>query len=126
MIEFVNHFHSHSNNPVGCNATFFTVILKIRDPKNVKDFRPISLIGCQYKIIGKLLANWLATVIGSVVSLEQSTFIKGRKILDGSFLLNEVVSWCKGLKNPLLTSKWILGGLLALSRGIIFSSLYRS
>ena len=34
------------------------------------------------------------------MSLEQSVFIKGRQILDGLFLLNEVVSWCKGSKNP--------------------------
>lgn len=42
-------------------------------------------------IIGKLLANRLAEVIDSVVILEQSTFIKGRQILDGFFLLNEVL-----------------------------------
>lgn len=71
---------------------FFTVIPKVRDPKTIRDFRPISLISCQYKIIGKLLANRLAGVIGSVVSLEQSAFIKGRQILDGYFLLNKVVA----------------------------------
>ncbi|KAL7591684.1 hypothetical protein Lser_V15G34092 [Lactuca serriola] len=63
------------------------------------------LIGCQYKIIGKLLANRLAEVIDSLVSVEQSAFIKGRQILDGLFLLNEIVAWSKASKNPILIFK---------------------
>lgn len=69
MVYFVTHFYSHSHITVGCIASFFTVIPKFRYPKNVRDFRLISLIRCQYKIIGQLLANRLAEVIVSVVSL---------------------------------------------------------
>ena len=81
------------------------MILKVRDPKSIRDFRPIGLIGCQYKIIGNLLANRLVEVIGSVVSLEQSAIVKGRQILDGPFLLNEEVAWSKFSKNPLMIFK---------------------
>lgn len=70
MVAFVMHFHTHSNIPKGCNTSFFTVIPKVKDPKFVRDFRLISLIGCQYKIISKLLANRLAMVIGFAVSPE--------------------------------------------------------
>lgn len=89
----------------GCNASFLTMILKVRDLKTLKDFRPISLIGCQYKIIGKLLANRLVEFIHSVVSLEQSVFIKGRQILDGPFLLNEMVAWSKASGNHMMLLK---------------------
>ena len=85
-------FVHHSLIPKGCNASFFTIIPKVKDPKTPNDFRHISLIGCQYKIIGKILANCLLEVIHSVVSLKQSAFIKGRQILDGPFLLNELVA----------------------------------
>ena len=44
-------------------------------------------------------------VIASVVSLEQSAFVKGKQILDGPFLLNEVVAWRKSSKNSLLLFK---------------------
>ncbi|GKB13346.1 putative RNA-directed DNA polymerase, eukaryota, reverse transcriptase zinc-binding domain protein [Tanacetum coccineum] len=69
------------------------------------DFCPISLIGCQYKIIGKILANRLCSVIGSCINPEQSAFIKGRNILDGPFILNEVMAWYRKHKKQLLVFK---------------------
>lgn len=83
----MTYFHEHLDIPKGCNAFFFTLIPKVRDPKYAKDFIPISLIGCQYKIIGKILAKSLTLVIGSVISLEQSTFVKDRHILGKPFCL---------------------------------------
>ncbi|GKB75656.1 RNA-directed DNA polymerase, eukaryota, partial [Tanacetum coccineum] len=85
--------------PIGCNPSIRSLIPKISNAKFVKDFRPISFIGCQYKIVGKILANRLSVVIDDLVSLEQSAFIKGRKILDGPMILNEVLSWCNNKKN---------------------------
>ncbi|GKC61705.1 RNA-directed DNA polymerase, eukaryota, partial [Tanacetum coccineum] len=61
----------------------------------VKDFRPISLIGSMYKIITKILANHLSLVILEHVSDVQSAFVSNRQILDGPFILNELLSWCK-------------------------------
>nr|GEZ58595.1 RNA-directed DNA polymerase, eukaryota [Tanacetum cinerariifolium] len=58
-------------------------------------FRPISLIGSLYKIIAKILANRLVTVLGDVINEIQSAFVADRQILDGPFILNEVLQWCK-------------------------------
>nr|GFA72360.1 RNA-directed DNA polymerase, eukaryota, reverse transcriptase zinc-binding domain protein [Tanacetum cinerariifolium] len=44
-------------------------------------------------------------VIGDIVSQEQSAFIKGRQIMDGPLILNEVISWCKVIKEQLLRFK---------------------
>nr|GEV47220.1 RNA-directed DNA polymerase, eukaryota, reverse transcriptase zinc-binding domain protein [Tanacetum cinerariifolium] len=71
----------------------------------VGDFRPISLIGAQYKIIAKVLANRLAGVIDSIISQEQSAFIKNRQILDGPLMVNEVIQWCKHKKSKLMVFK---------------------
>lgn len=48
IFDMVSHFHTHSSIPKGCNASVFTMIPKIKDPKVVKYYRPISLIGCEY------------------------------------------------------------------------------
>nr|GEU92855.1 hypothetical protein [Tanacetum cinerariifolium] len=78
--------------PKGYNPSFIALIPKIPNAKFVTDFSPISLIGCQYKIIGKLLANRLSSVIGDCISPVQSAFIKGRYILDGPLILNEILT----------------------------------
>lgn len=79
--------------PCGCNSSFIALVPKIHDPVDVKDYRPISLIGCQYKVIAKVLANRLMKVIHSVVSEVQTAYIKGRQIIDGPLMVNEFISW---------------------------------
>ncbi|RVW75072.1 Transposon TX1 uncharacterized 149 kDa protein [Vitis vinifera] len=58
--------------------------------------QPISLLGGLYKLLAKVLANRLKKVIGKVISPDQNAFIKGRQILDGSLITNEVIdAWQK-------------------------------
>ncbi|GJY56466.1 RNA-directed DNA polymerase, eukaryota, partial [Tanacetum coccineum] len=91
--------------PNGCNSSFIALIPKIPDANLVKDFRPISLIGSIYKIIAKILTNRLVGVMGGIVNEVQSAFIADRQILDGPFILNEMLSWCKKRKKQSLIFK---------------------
>ncbi|GKC71861.1 RNA-directed DNA polymerase, eukaryota, partial [Tanacetum coccineum] len=91
--------------PSGCNSSFIALIPKMQEAKMVKDYRPISLIGSVYKIIAKVLANRLSLVISDLVSEEQSAFVANRLILDGPFILNELLSWCKHKKSKVFIFK---------------------
>ncbi|GKA89823.1 RNA-directed DNA polymerase, eukaryota [Tanacetum coccineum] len=93
--EAVEHFFNNGAFAKGCNSSFIALIPKIMDAKLVTDFRPISLIGCVYKVVTKILANRLAMVISNIVSNTQSAFVSERQILDGPFIINEVLHWCK-------------------------------
>ncbi|GJX86241.1 RNA-directed DNA polymerase, eukaryota, reverse transcriptase zinc-binding domain protein [Tanacetum coccineum] len=75
------------------------------DANMVKDFRPISLIGSIYKIIAKILTNRLVGVLGDIVNEVQSAFISERQILDGPFILNEIMQWCRRRKKQSLIFK---------------------
>ncbi|GJS98286.1 RNA-directed DNA polymerase, eukaryota [Tanacetum coccineum] len=98
VFNAVSEFFESGCIPKGCNASFIALIPKIHDAKIVKDFRPISLIGSIYKIITKILANRLCFVLPSLISDVQSAFVSNRNILDGPFMLNELLSWCKHKK----------------------------
>ncbi|GJY65443.1 RNA-directed DNA polymerase, eukaryota [Tanacetum coccineum] len=91
--------------PKGCNASFIALIPKVTDAKFVTDFRPISLIGCVYKVVTKILANRLAMIISDLVSDTQSAFVANRQILDGPFILNELLAWCKRKKKQAMIFK---------------------
>ncbi|GJV12047.1 putative RNA-directed DNA polymerase, eukaryota, reverse transcriptase zinc-binding domain protein [Tanacetum coccineum] len=91
--------------PKGVNSSFITLIPKIANPIHINDFCPISLIGMQYKIIAKILANRISKVIHKVVSEEQSAFISGRQILDGPIMLTELMSWYKKKKKSIMLFK---------------------
>nr|GEV45743.1 RNA-directed DNA polymerase, eukaryota [Tanacetum cinerariifolium] len=101
----VDCFFENETFPRGCNASFIALIPKVMDAKLVTDFRPISLIESVYKVVTKILANRLATVISDLVSNTQSAFVAKRQILDGPFILNEVLSWCKRKRKQALVFK---------------------
>jgi hypothetical protein len=89
----------------GVHSTFIALIPKVTSPQRLNDFRPISLVGCMYKVLAKVLVNKLRAVIGSVLSHSQSAFVKGKKNLDGILIANEVVDEAKRLKKELLLFK---------------------
>ncbi|GJU88902.1 RNA-directed DNA polymerase, eukaryota, reverse transcriptase zinc-binding domain protein [Tanacetum coccineum] len=93
VVDAVTSFFHHGQFPKGSNSSFIALIPKTRDANMIKDFRPISLIGSIYKIIAKILANRLVLVLGDLVNEVQSAFIADRQILDGPFILNEIVQW---------------------------------
>ncbi|GKC93952.1 RNA-directed DNA polymerase, eukaryota, partial [Tanacetum coccineum] len=99
VFQAVRDFFVNGHFRRGCNSSFIALIPKIQDAKFLKVFRPISPIGSVYKIIAKSLANTLCLVLPYLISDVQSTFVSNRQILDGPFILNELLSWCKFKKS---------------------------
>lgn len=95
ILKFLQFFEAFGTFDKGCNLSFITLVPKVKDPINLSDYRPISLIGCLYKIIAKILAIRLKRVIGDIVGEEQTAYVEGRNILDGPLIINEVFSWVK-------------------------------
>ncbi|GAU37415.1 hypothetical protein TSUD_361200 [Trifolium subterraneum] len=105
IMRFIVEFHRNEKLTKGLNATFIALIPKVDSPQHLTDFRLISLVGTLYKILAKVLANRLRMVLGSVISESQSEFVKGRQILDGILIVNEVVDEAGRVKKDLMLFK---------------------
>ena len=103
--RFVDEFHVHGSFPRGSNASFLALIPKVKHTQSFDDYRPISLIGCMYKVIAKFLANRLRHVIFVLIDERQTTFIKDRHILHGILILNEVIEEACRSKRPVMVFK---------------------
>lgn len=68
-------FHRHGIMPRGTNSSFISLIDKCENPQGLGDFRPISLVGCLYKILAKVLANRLKRMLEGVIDERQSLLL---------------------------------------------------
>lgn len=83
--------HSKGKFVKSLNTTFITLIPKKSGAIEFKDFRPISLIGCIYKLTAKVLARRVVKVMGEIIGVCQHAFAGGRQIFDAVMAANETV-----------------------------------
>jgi len=105
VIWFVSDFYRNGKLTIGINTTFIALIPKVEIPQKLNGFRPISLVGCLYKILSKVLASRLRMVMSSVISETQTAFVKDRQILDGILIANEMVDEARKSKKELMMLK---------------------
>ena len=70
-----------------------TLLFKKGDRTLLKNWRPVTLLNTDYKILTKALANRLQQVLPLIVNSDQTACIKGRTINDNTRLLNDVISY---------------------------------
>jgi hypothetical protein len=61
-------FYDNELLPKSFSSYFVALIPKVKSPFELIDYRPISLLGCLYKIVVKVLASRLAKVMGSIIA----------------------------------------------------------
>ena len=65
------------------------------DKAITKNWRPITLLNVSYKILAKILALRLVNILPKFVCATQTSFIKGRYILENLITSSEAMEWAK-------------------------------
>jgi hypothetical protein len=87
----VQRFFQDGGLPLGINDTAIVLIPKGANPKELMDFRTISLCNVIYKVISKCLINRLRPFLDTIIAPEQSAFVPSRKITDNALIAFESV-----------------------------------
>lgn len=87
VLNFLNGGHM----PEVVNKTVIVLIPKVKNPRNITQYRPISLCNVIYKICSKVLANRLREILDEIISEEQSAFVPGRLITDNVIMAYECI-----------------------------------
>jgi hypothetical protein len=91
LMKMINDFYLGNLDIARLNYGVITLIPKIKDANNVKQYRPIFLLNVSFKIFTKLLVDRLSNFANKLISGSQTTFIRGRYIVDVSVILHEVM-----------------------------------
>ena len=77
------------------------LIHKKGDMKDLKNYRPISLLSVVYKVLTKVIANRISATLDFSQPNEQAGFRKGYSTMDHIHTINQVIEKCAEYNQPL-------------------------
>ncbi|CAM2111063.1 unnamed protein product [Caretta caretta] len=73
--------------PLLCRRTVLALLLKKGDRRDLRNWRPISLLSMDYKIVAKGISLRLGSVMADMIHPDQTYTVPGRSIFDNLFLV---------------------------------------
>ncbi|KAI3376754.1 hypothetical protein L3Q82_000356 [Scortum barcoo] len=77
--------------PLSCRRAVITLLPKKGDLQELKNWRPVSLLCTDYKIMSKVLASRLREVMASIIHPDQTYCVPGRLISDNVTLIRDIL-----------------------------------
>lgn len=102
LVEVVNTVYNDGHLSDSQKLSYITLICK--DPENstnVKNYRPISLLNYDYKLISKVITNRVKKVLQYIVHPDQTCSVPGRTIFDNLHLMRNIIDYCEQKQMPL-------------------------
>lgn len=85
----------HEKNPWNhLILLFYTWLLKKSRSRYPSELQPIALCNMTYKILGKLIENWLKPPLPSLIDISQGGFVAGRGTSDNTIVVFETIHFC--------------------------------
>ena len=101
LVTSINHVYQKEQFSVTQRRGIMKLIpKKDAEPYLIKNWRPIILLNCDYKIAANALANLLNKVLPKLVNSDQTGFMKDRFIGENVRLIDGVINFAKAENIP--------------------------
>lgn len=117
FIDFFKEFHRRGRLNKAINATFLMLIPKMLHPLELRDYRPISLVDCVYKLLSRVLTNRLKSILPTIISPYKGAFRGDRQIHDDILIANELIYFGKQMRKADKVFKIDFSAILLCSLG---------
>ena len=87
LIENLNNCLLKGQMSDSMKTAIISLLYKKGDRKDIRNWRPISLLNIDYKILTKVLATRIKKVLPSIIDMNQTCGVKGRNISDHLLLI---------------------------------------
>ena len=91
ILDVYNESFKDSWLPQSCRRAVLTLLPKKGDLQEIKNWRPVSLLCTDYKMLSKALANRLKNVMDQVIHRTQTYCVPGRSIVDNVSLIRDLL-----------------------------------
>ena len=102
--EVLNNCYLAQEMPTSMKTAVVTLIPKKGDSKEIKNWRPVSLLTTDYKILAKIITKRLQEDIENEIATEQKCALKGRQMTDIHLNILAMLKHCKKTGTPAITS----------------------
>ncbi|CAM5101528.1 unnamed protein product [Eretmochelys imbricata] len=91
--------------PLSCRRAVLALLPKKGDLRDLRNWRPVSLLSTDYKIVAKAISLLLGSVLADVIHPDQTYTVPDRSIFDNLFLVRDLLELRRrdGLSFALLT-----------------------
>ena len=86
-----------------CRGIIQLIPKKGRDPLLLKNWRPLTMLSIDYKILAKALADRLKVILPDLISEEQNSFMQGRQISSTIRIAMDIARYNKNINGYLLS-----------------------
>lgn len=97
LVKVFERIEDEEELPASFRKGIISVLYKKGDEEDIKNYRPITLLNVDYKILTKILAERLAKVLPSIIEQDQK-LVKGRYIHENTRMMLDVVFYLKEFK----------------------------
>jgi len=101
FVKVMNNIYIEGNMAPSQKKGLITLICKDKNKsEQLTNWRPISLLNVDYKIVSKAMTNRLSGVIDKLIHIDQTCAVPGRSIQDNVHLLRNIIDYTDQKETP--------------------------